>query len=83
MTAAKIQDSITNSKSQTKNSKGICGLINIGNTNYINSLVQALTALPSIRIFFKSFHQRNESSTILFGSKSTKKYINSSIYMTQ
>ena len=79
MIVAKIQNSITNSKNQTKHSKGVCGLINIGNTGHINSLVQALTALPSIRMFFKNFHKINQNSTILFGSKSTKKYINSSI----
>lgn len=57
----------------TKKNKGVCGLINLGNTSHINAMIQILSHIPSIRNFYKTLHARAEKS-INLPAKSTKKF---------
>jgi len=69
----KLANSIRNTKTYIKQSKGLCGLINLGNTSHVNAMVQLLAHIPSIRYFYKSLHQKAEKSTNL-PPGSTKKF---------
>lgn len=56
---------ITNAKCHWKNNKGLCGLLNIGNNNYMNSSFQLLSNVDVIKKIFKKLYK----NFILFGFK--------------
>ena len=60
-----VKTQITNPKSHWKSNQGLCGLFNIGNTNFMNCILQILSATPSLKKFYvKIFNIFNENGTI-------------------
>ena len=62
-----------NAKNYIDNSKGICGLVNIGNTSHFNAIVQILAHTPSIRYFYKGLQRKVDNANFL-PVGSTKKF---------
>lgn len=62
-----------NAKNYIDNSKGISGLVNIGNTSHFNAIVQILAHVPSIRYFYKALQRKVDNANFL-PVGSTKKF---------
>ncbi len=48
-----VKTQTTNPKSHWKTNKGLCGLVNFGNSNSFNAVFQILLNTPSIKTFYK------------------------------
>lgn len=48
---------MTNPKLHWKNTKGLCGLTSLGNTHFINCVLQAWSNIPSIKKIMKKINR--------------------------
>ena len=48
---------MTNPKVHWKSTKGLCGINSLGNTNFINSVLQAWSNIPTIKKIFKKIYK--------------------------